>query len=408
MKKYLVYIIPALMAIAILLLFFTGNNMKSKKADHRVTLRQQDKVPYGTYLAFKNLQYLFPGASIATNRREPGKWDSISKDGSNQALIIITGQFNAEEEEMEELLSFIEKGNSVFISARSISWSTYQALECRVEPTDLEDNLSGIVPGDSLHLFLNEPTFLSEKGFYYSGKILDATFKEIKHSITQILGEDEKGRPDFVRMRAGNGNLFVHLAPLAFTNHFLLYKNNIEYYEDVLSVIPAGTEKIVWDEYYLNKKYLEDEQKKKGWFDVLSKYPGLKPGLITVILTLLLYVLLEMRRKQRYIPVVAKPRNDSLDFVKTIGRLYYDRANHLNLCRKMIAYFLEHVRNKYQVQTSMLDEDFIRNLQYKSGSSETEIREIVTFIKHIETAEDVTDKHLAGFHKQLENFYKKN
>jgi hypothetical protein len=54
---------------------------------------------------------------------------------------------------------------------------------------------------------------------------------------------------------------------------------------------------------------------------------------------LLLYVLLNMRRKQRYIPIVKKPSNDSLDFVKTIGRLYFDKADHKNLCRKMASFF---------------------------------------------------------------------
>ena len=68
-----------------------------------------------------------------------------------------------------------------------------------------------------------------------------------------------------------------------------------------------------------------------------------------------------MRRKQRYIPVVAKPKNDSLDFVKTIGRLYYDKGDHKNLSRKMGAFFLEHVRSRYKLPTGTLNEEFINN-----------------------------------------------
>ena len=33
----------------------------------------------------------------------------------------------------------------------------------------------------------------------------------------------------------------------------------------------------------------------------------------------------------------------------------------------MAAYFLEHVRNRYKLATGTLDDDFIKNLQYKSG-----------------------------------------
>jgi hypothetical protein len=110
---------------------------------------------------------------------------------------------------------------------------------------------------------------------------------------------------------------------------------------------------------------------------------------------------MEMRRKQRIIPVVSKPKNDSLDFVKTIGRLYYDKGDHKNLCRKMSAYFLEHVRSKYKLQTSNLDEDFIKLLQFKSGAGEQEIRSIVTFIKYLDTAPVISIIKYYSFYELL-------
>jgi hypothetical protein len=118
-------------------------------------------------------------------------------------------------------------------------------------------------------------------------------------------------------------------------------------------------------------------------------------------------MLMETRRKQRYIPVIEKPKNDSLDFVKTIGRLYYDRGDHKNLCKKMGSYFLEHVRNRYKLPTNKLDEDFIKSLQFKSGCEEAEIRGIVSFIKYIDDAPVIKDDELSDFYKQLESFYKK-
>ncbi|MBK6825976.1 MAG: hypothetical protein IPG86_03425 [Chitinophagaceae bacterium] len=82
----------------------------------------------------------------------------------------------------------------------------------------------------------------------------------------------------------------------------------MEYYEQVMSLIPPDVKKVVWDEYFMYKRNQEQERNKKSWLKVLSKYPGLKAALITAFLTLLLYLLLEMRRKQRIIPVVAKPK----------------------------------------------------------------------------------------------------
>jgi len=408
LKKYLPYGLALILAAAVIALMVTGNNKRDKEIDERVTLRQQDKIPYGTYVAYHELEQLFPKAGIFTNKSEPGYWDSLSVHRSGQALIIVTGKFNADEGEMKKLLRFIEKGNDVFISARTISYSAAEILKCRVNTNDISSFTDeGIIISDSLTVYLDNPPFSLPVSYTYPGKKLDASFAEMDDATTEVLGKDELGRPNFIRLKSGKGNIYIHLAPLAFSNYFLLHKENIGYYEKVLSVISKETTRVVWDEYYLNKKFLEEPlEQKKSWFSVLSRYPGLKAALLTAIFTLLLYVLLEMRRKQRAIPVVKRPRNDSLDFVKTIGRLYFDKGDHKNLCRKMSAYFLEHVRNKYKLLTGTLDEEFIKKLQYKSGGDEAGIRGIVSFIRYLDDAPEISHHQLAGFHQQLESFYK--
>jgi hypothetical protein len=409
LKKYLPYLIAVLLTGALVTLFVTGDNKKQEQLDERITLGKQDKIPYGTYVAYTGLEHLFPKAAIYINKYEPGYWDSLSYYEADQALIIVTGKFNADESEMKKLVSFIEKGNDVFVSARTISYSAGDIMDCRVNTSDISSYTGdGIIIRDSLSVYLNNPPFGKQSSYTYPGKKLDASFSEVDEKTTEVLGEDELGRPNFIRLRAGRGNFYIHLAPLAFTNYFLLHKDNIGYYEKALSVINPNATKVVWDEYYLNKKFLDGrDEKKNGWFSVLSRYPALKAALLTAIFTLLLFVLMEMRRKQRYIPVIKKPGNDSMDFVKTIGRLYFDKGDHANLCRKMSAYFLEYVRNKYKLLTGSLDEDFIAKLQYKSGAAEYEVRGIISFIKYLDDGPAINHKQLTAFHKQLELFYKK-
>lgn len=390
-----------------LVLFFTGNNNKKRKLDERITLRRQDKIPYGTYVAYKSLKHIFPAASIYTNKYEPGYWDSLSNHDSKQAFIAVCDQFSPDEQEMKRLVTFAENGNDVFICARYISADAEKILGCYTIAIDryfagVED-----LP-KNMQISLNAPPFDKKSDYVYPGRTFNTYLPTIDSSTTDVLGYDEEGKPDFIRLHAGKGNFYVHTEPLAFSNYFILHKNNIDYYEKVLSVIRPDVTKVVWDEYYLNKRSSRgDSGKKKSWLTVLFRYPALKAALLTAIFTLLLYMLLGMRRKQRYIPVITKPRNDSLDFVKTIGRLYYDKGDHKNLCRKMGAYFLEHVRNKYKLPTGSLDDDFVKNLQYKSGAEESEIRGIVSFIKYLDEAAAINNNQLTDFHKQLESFYKK-
>ena len=115
------YIILFVIAACIVGLLLTGNNKKEKEFDERITLRKRDKIPYGTRMVFESLEHIFPNASISTNNREPGYWDSLSTYGSDQALIIISPTLNADDFEIKKLIRFAESGNDVFISTRNVS-----------------------------------------------------------------------------------------------------------------------------------------------------------------------------------------------------------------------------------------------------------------------------------------------
>ena len=398
------------MAAALIALVVTGSGRR-KKLDERLSFRRQDKIPYGTWIAYRALPALFPEAAIHVNKKEPGLWDELSEDSSGQLFLAITPRFMAEEYEVSKLISFAESGNDVFISTRDLSYACKQILDC--ETTDISqpvfDAEEGLITAarDSMGLRLLRPPFSTGKTYFYPGRNYSASFTRTNSRTTIVLGENETGFSNFIQLRAGKGNIFIHLAPLAFSNYFLLNRDNLQYYELLMSVIRPGIRKIAWDEYFIYKERNENNSGKKSWISVLSKYPGLKTALLTAFLTLLLYILLEMRRKQRVIPVLKRPRNDSLDFVKTIGRLYFDRGDHRNLARKMGTYFLEHIRSQYKLPTAVLDDGFIRNLQYKTGVSEEEIRALVNFIRKLEEGPAISAAELSAFHQQLESFYKK-
>jgi len=257
---------------------------------------------------------------------------------------------------------------------------------------------------DSLKVQLSQPRFADTKSYVYPGRRFASYFEDVDTANVLVLGTNEYNKANFVQYKAGEGAIFIHTAPLAFSNYFILHKQNMAYFQNAVSVIPSTVSKVLWNEYYLNKRMEQQDEKEPNWLSVLMKYEAFRWALWTAIITLLLYVLMEMRRKQRVIPALQRPKNESLDFVRTIGQLYYDRKDHTDLARKMSTYFLDHVRTHYKVSTNTLDESFVQALHAKTGYPVNEIKNIVDFIGFVENS-SINEHQLNRFYNQLESFY---
>lgn len=100
-----------------------------------------------------------------------------------------------------------------------------------------------------------------------------------------------------------------------------------------------------------------------------------------------------------------KPKNDSLDYVRTLGRLYYDQKDHLNLAQKATLVFLDVIRNRYHLFTTKLDVEFIEALHEKSGYNKALLEQLISYVQFIQANGAITEQQLATYHQQLENFY---
>jgi hypothetical protein len=335
-------------------------------------------------------------------------WPEITSwynnDDTNQVLIIISPQLLADDSEMYNLVDFANRGNTIFISTRKLSVSAMDVLHNKSSVS-----FDAIDLYDSLKLSLEKPSFNKKIFATYPGFRYDTYFYQVDSAITQVLSVDEQGDPNFIRLQTGRGNIYLHLAPLAFSNYFILHKDNYHYYEQALSVVSNDVEHIIWDEYYLNKKWFnhgEEDKDGEGWLGELFKYPGLKAGLLTIGAACVLFMIVEGRRRQSIIPRIEPVKNESLDFIKTIGWLYYEQVDHKNLAKKMAQYFTDHIRNRYQLRTNSLDENFIQLLHQKADYPEASVRQLVAFINFLDEAPAISENQLVSFHKQLENFYK--
>lgn len=402
MKKYSPYLVGGAVLLLFILALLASRGKPLRRMDERITLKSEDKIPYGTAVARHLLSSLFPGANVQADARYPGSWENIDPYVPGQAVILVADYFDADTDELKRLNRFAEKGNSVFIIARAFSDDAANFFKASFSGyNDMFYESSQ----DSLRIKLERPYFSADSFFVYPGKRYESSIRKFDSARTIVLGRNDGGWANFVSMKKGAGHFYIHTAPLAFSNYFILHKQNVAYYEQALSVLPVDVKTVLWNEYFLQKMQNPGDEKEVNWLGALFKQPAFRWSFLMALGTLFLFLLLGMRRRQRMIPPHEKPKNDSLDFVKTLGRLYYDKRDHKNLAEKMGAYFLEHVRSKYKIATHTLDDEFVKTLQAKSGYPEPELNNIVNEIKGLPNQPAISEEQLADFHKSLELYY---
>ncbi len=373
----------------------------TRQLNKRVTLWRNDKIPYGTYYAYNNLQYIFTDAKIETSNKSPATFYHY-EEGSD-AYIIIGHTIRPDEKELNAILNHAIAGNHVFISAINLGRNLLDSFDLEVSGLD-------VFRGDSMTVKLSDSISDDTPQFTYPGFAISRHFSKLDSSVTNVLGWDENGNANFVQFNyQGGGAVYIHCAPAAFTNFFLLHKENKHYYDRALSSIPDTVGLVKWDDYF--RHHVDGANSgERSAFSKLKAFLNNEVLRWAFWLTILLFAivyLVESKRKQRVIPVHKKLNNTSLDFVKTVGRLYYQRKDNKNLAQKIATHFLGHVRNRYNLQTSQLDEQFEKALAYKSGCPEELVRDIVSGIQNVEESYEISDEELMAFNEKIDNFINK-
>jgi len=366
------------------------------KLNKRVTFWRKDKIPYGTYVAYENLRYLFPNADVSVNNTA---LSSLARSGGGKrAFIFIGHRADLDANEINGLLNFVGEGNHVFLSALYFGDSLLHTLNIR------PGILSGVPYGDmdSLRVSVLQPGTNDSLSFAYPGTGGDNWIDSLDLQYATVLGKDVKGRPNLVKFSyKGGGSLFLHFAPMAFTNFFLLHKNNKAYYDNVLSYIPDNVNEVLWDE---NFRYERDNN-----FSALGYIWRIRPlriSLLLLLLLLLIIYLFESKRRQRIVPVIEGLRNNSLDFVTTIGRLYYQRRDNRNLVVKMAIHFQDHIRTRYNLSVHLSDEGLVDRLAWKTGISKEFLQSLTGDLLRLQGNQAVSDEELLALNRKLEEFYK--
>jgi hypothetical protein len=365
----------------------------------------KDKEPMGSYIAYHYTHSLFKyGVTDVVNK-------SFSDLGyqliSNQSLyIIIAKSVFISTKDLESMMSFVSRGNTLFISAEYIDSKLIDTLGA-----DITFSLASIFPVSEYKLpkkdtwvsLAHDPVTNKKKyGFFFVP--FEGHFMYYDTTATQVLGYDEGGRANFISVDHGEGKFVLHTAPAAFSNYFLMGQGNKEYLEKSISYFNEETSNVYWDNYY---RLLRNSDGDFSIFNFFSKHPPLFFALLLLLLLLLLFLAFGGKRRQRFVPEKIPPANTTVTYTETIGRLYLNKKDNRNIALKMFTYFLEQVRTNYYLNTQTLNNDFASALSRKSGVPEEKVLHLLKLMDEADRSDNISDIHLLQLHNLMQEYFKK-
>jgi hypothetical protein len=386
MKDFKIYIG---VGTTLLLIYLVAQFNRPNPVNWGTTLSSNDKIPYGTYVLYNRLKDIFPQGDVQrTNRSAYSIFSDSTLQPGNYLMIAQKVELN--KEDLKAMLKYISAGNSVFISAFSFDGYISDSLK-----------LSTGAEYSKKDLTLNFTASKLKKagGYQFDNSISTQYFSEFDTTRATVISQNQYGKANYLNYKFGKGSLYLFANPQVLTNYSVLKPDGARYAANVLSYLPVASN-IYWDQFQ-NHDITADQSPMRVFFS----HPGLQWAYYLSLATLLIFVLYEIKRRQRVIPVIEPLKNSTVEFVSVVGRVYYEQRDNRDIAAKKIVYFAEHLRSVFGLKTGIYDNDFLLSFIRKTGVEESLARDIVNHINFLSHQSQITDHELIVLNQLIEEFY---
>ena len=398
-KTIKLYLAGIFLLVLIILLIDT---FRIKPTNWKPTYSLDYKNPFDLYVFNREIKNIIPENRITRILSTPYEYIQNQTDTVTYLMIRQNMYFIGD----TVILEKVKEGSNLFVSSENFVRNITDSLALKYTEADSDLSLKKL---DMLTLSLTNKNWSKAD---YQMKPVNNTFAfvDADAATTTILGTeklpDGKIYPNFLKIKYGKGYVFIHNQPQVFTNHALLSaQSSAGYVAHLLSYIPKDRP-VVW--FVQGQTLNPNAPKNETGLSVVFRYPALRAVWLLLVYGLLLYIFFNSKRRQRIVPVIKPLRNTTVEFVQTIGNLYYQQGNTANVIDKKIVFFLDRIRKGYFIDTSKLDERFAEKLKSKSEKDIELITEIIDFINEFRKNKTAEKKDLIHINKLIEAFWDKN
>ena len=375
-------IIVGVMVVLTVLVSISG----SRTYEWDPTFDAHDDEPFGCEL-FDQMAASSMGDSYHVESKEMTlneltKKENLAPTAGKRGWLLQAYELKADSNETHQLLEFVRSGHQVLLATSFLSYEMRDSIhvsiwghqcvadfvEKKVEEKQYYDTIvwatndnyptaKFVIKASLCDTYLQQESCTDDSASHTSRPLYD---EEILASMNVCIETDDRqvcrDYPVALSMKMGQGELILVSTPLLLTNYGMLSGQGAPY---IFRLLSRFGHRPVSRVVLKTKEQYSYDTKTDLWamLDYISTQPPLWWAWCLMLLLILLFILTNARRKQRVIPVVTAPENHSLKFVRLIGTLYHNQANHTDLTAKKFHYTAERLRRDLHVDITNPKED---------------------------------------------------
>ena len=385
-------IILGLLLLFLFLIIFSEG--QQQKINWYPSYAVSHKIPYGSYVAYHEAKH-YLGDKLEDVDVSPYVFFEKNPDAKG-TFVFYNSSISFGKTALKSLLDWVKEGNNVLIASQNIEPALLDSLKLEYSVFFTKGfNNALILDFDNQKLSISDTIKFDKFSYAQSFIIKDTLSTKNYLKLGHFVGNNDEQNVNFIDVSYGKGHIMLHSFPYVFTNYFILNEHNLSYYNGLLSYINLK-KPVYWS---VN---VQNGASSNGIFQYITESPGFLWSYRLLFVMLLLYVLFEGKRRQRAIPVVNPPKNETLDFTKTIADMYIENKEHKRIALLHIKHFMDYVRHQLHIDILQDQEVLKQKIAQKTKTDIEEVKKLFDVIEVVQNQQDVAPETVLKLEKQIE------
>ena len=358
------------------------------------------KIPFGSYIAYHEAKQFY-GDQLQKVNISPYVFLDKHPD-TKGTFVLYNSEVALGKTALNSLLEWVKKGNNLLIASQKFDDDLLDSLQLK----------SGYYFNRGFNrklvLTLDHPDLKPKDSIIFDKefgapvlRVIDSVATENYKKLGHFVDNDTVPNINFMDVTYGKGHIMLHSFPYVFTNYFLLKPGNWAYYTGLLSYINLKRP-VYW------VTNIQNGATAHGIFKYIIENPGFLWAYRLLFAGLILYILFEGKRKQRAIPVVYPPKNETLGFTKTIADMYIENKEHKQIAQLHIKHFMNYVRHRLHIDVGQNTLGLKQKIAQKTKTNLTDVEYLFDLIEYVQNQQNIKPEIVLKLEKQIEKIKRRN